>query len=128
MLRLVTLTSALGPAADAGVVGPMTMPGHLNGILVHKGKVVAEFGDTAFVDEIASATKSFLGLLAGIAVDDGLIADVDGRVIDSVNLSEFESEHNRRITWRQLLHQTSEWDGTLFGKTPTGPRTTSSTK
>lgn len=28
----------------------------------------------------------------------------------------FESEHNRRITWDHLLRQTSEWQGTLWGK------------
>ena len=28
----------------------------------------------------------------------------------------FESEHNRRITWDMLLRQTSEWQGTLWGK------------
>src|SRR5205807_260766 len=28
----------------------------------------------------------------------------------------FESPQNRPITWRHLLHQTSEWEGTLWGK------------
>jgi CubicO group peptidase (beta-lactamase class C family) len=28
----------------------------------------------------------------------------------------FESEHNRRITWDHLLRQTSDWQGTLWGK------------
>jgi CubicO group peptidase (beta-lactamase class C family) len=31
-------------------------------------------------------------------------------------LQPFESEHNRRITWEQLLRQTSDWQGTLWGK------------
>lgn len=31
-------------------------------------------------------------------------------------LSLFESEHNRRITWDHLLRQTSDWQGTLWGK------------
>ena len=53
---------------------------------------------------------------------DGLITDLDGSVSDDVALVEFEAEHNRTITWRQLLHQTSEWDGVLFGKVPTGHR------
>ena len=116
------LTRLLGAAADAEVVGPMTEPGRLNGLVVHGGEIVAEFGDTTFVDEIASATKSFLGIVAGLAVDDGLIADLDGPVSGDVELAEFEPEHNRTITWRQLLYQTSEWDGTLFGKVPRGHR------
>lgn len=28
----------------------------------------------------------------------------------------FESEHNRKITWDHLLRQTSDWEGTLWGK------------
>ena len=28
----------------------------------------------------------------------------------------FESEHNRQITWEHLLRQTSDWQGTLWGK------------
>jgi CubicO group peptidase (beta-lactamase class C family) len=28
----------------------------------------------------------------------------------------FETPHNRQITWEQLLRQTSDWEGTLWGK------------
>ena len=28
----------------------------------------------------------------------------------------FESEHNATITWDDLLRQTSDWEGTLWGK------------
>jgi CubicO group peptidase (beta-lactamase class C family) len=28
----------------------------------------------------------------------------------------FETEHNRKITWEHLLRQTSDWEGTLWGK------------
>lgn len=31
-------------------------------------------------------------------------------------LEPFESEHNRKITWDHLLRQTSDWQGTLWGK------------
>jgi CubicO group peptidase (beta-lactamase class C family) len=31
-------------------------------------------------------------------------------------LEPFESEHNRRVTWDHLLRQTSDWQGTLWGK------------
>jgi CubicO group peptidase (beta-lactamase class C family) len=31
-------------------------------------------------------------------------------------LQPFESEHNRAITWDHLLRQTSDWQGTLWGK------------
>ena len=28
----------------------------------------------------------------------------------------FNTEHNRKITWDHLLRQTSDWEGTLWGK------------
>ena len=31
-------------------------------------------------------------------------------------LEPFETEHNRKITWDHLLRQTSDWQGTLWGK------------
>lgn len=31
-------------------------------------------------------------------------------------LEPFESDHNRKITWDHLLRQTSDWQGTLWGK------------
>jgi len=42
--------------------------------------------------------------------------DVDDPVRGTVDDGGFESEHNRQITWRHLFEQTSEWEGTLFGK------------
>jgi CubicO group peptidase (beta-lactamase class C family) len=34
----------------------------------------------------------------------------------------FETDHNRKITWDHLLRQTSEWQGTLWGKPDWGDR------
>ena len=31
-------------------------------------------------------------------------------------LQPFESEHNRKVTWQHLLRQSSDWQGTLWGK------------
>lgn len=40
-----------------------------------------------------------------------------GVAYDAFDLLEpFESEHNRKITWDHLLRQTSDWQGTLWGK------------
>lgn len=60
--------------------------------------------------------KSYLSLLAGIAVVDGLIRDLDARVGETVEDGRFGSAQNATITWRHLLQQTSEWEGELFGK------------
>jgi CubicO group peptidase (beta-lactamase class C family) len=66
-----------------------------------------------------SVAKSYLAGLAGLAVARGLIRDVDAPVRDSALDDAFESAQNRTITWRHLLQQTSEWQGTLWGKPDT---------
>ncbi len=77
---------------------------------------MASWGDTRQVDFTFSVAKSYLSLLAGLAVADGLIAELDDQVASTVDDGGFDGPHNGAITWRQLLQQTSEWEGTLFGK------------
>jgi CubicO group peptidase (beta-lactamase class C family) len=85
------------------------------GMVLHEGRIVAEWGDIDRVDLTYSATKSYLSVLAGIALERGLIADIDHIVSRDVQDSIFHTAHNSRITWRQLLQQTSELEGTLWG-------------
>ena len=80
------------------------------------GFKIASWGETDQVDFTFSAAKSYLSLLAGIAVTDGLIADLDEPVRRTVDDGGFDSAQNRAITWRHLLQNTSEWHGELFGK------------
>ena len=63
-----------------------------------------------------SASKSYLATLAGLALDQGLIRDLDDPVREYVDDGGFDPPHNSKITWRHLLQQTSEWSGTLWGK------------
>jgi CubicO group peptidase (beta-lactamase class C family) len=63
-----------------------------------------------------SIAKSYIAILAGLAVSDGLIGDIDEPVAKTVAGPWFESAHNRAITWRHLLQQSSEWQGEIFGK------------
>jgi len=107
---------------DQEIVGPTENRGGVNGILVYRGYVVAEWGDTRRVDMTFSVTKSYLSTLAGVALSKGLIPAIDDRVGESVHDGGFESPQNRDITWRHLLQQTSEWEGTLFGKPDTADR------
>jgi CubicO group peptidase (beta-lactamase class C family) len=103
-------------APDNEVLGPVTPRGGHAGIVYQGGKLVAEWGDVAHTDMTFSVAKSFLALLAGVAVGDGLIRSLDDKVAGYRLDDCFTSDQNKDITWRHLLTQTSEWQGTLFGK------------
>src|SRR5690606_34775969 len=60
-----------------GIVRPRGGP---SGLVLRGGRIVAEWGDTHRPDVTFSAAKSYLGLLAGIALDDGLIPALDARI------------------------------------------------
>lgn len=98
------------------VIGPTAPRGGPNGLVIHRGTVVARWGDTQRVDMTFSVAKSYLSILAGIAQADGLIGSLDEPVARTVDDGGFEGPQNGPITWRHLLTQTSEWEGTLFSK------------
>jgi CubicO group peptidase (beta-lactamase class C family) len=82
--------------------------------------------------------KSILSSVVGVAFDRGMIRSIDDLVCDYAapiqlfdpaaggNKSDrfgrpdfidlFATPHNRTITWDHLLRQTSDWEGTLWGK------------
>ena len=116
-------------------IGPFTVRAPQTGLIVHRGYIIAEWGDPHKVDNTFSVAKSFLSTTVGLAHDKGLIgsvddlvrpsmapvilADGDGEPGDEVGRRPkllFESDHNRKITWNHLLRQTSDWEGTLWGK------------
>jgi CubicO group peptidase (beta-lactamase class C family) len=113
-VALKDLTAGEGPLGE--IVGPIADRGGVNGVVVRHGYIVAEWGDTARVDMTFSASKSYLATLAGLALDRGLIRDLDDRVRAYVDDGGFDGPHNGAITWRHLLQNTSEWQGTLWGK------------
>jgi CubicO group peptidase (beta-lactamase class C family) len=122
------------------VVGPMKARGEPSGVIVRRGYIVAEWGEPARVDMTFSVTKSFVSTVVGLAVDRGMIRNIDDSVYKTMApvlhavtpslrseggagmfdartpMQPFETAHNRRITWRNLLQQTSDWEGTLWGK------------
>lgn len=124
------------PFGDA--IGPIKTRGPMTGIIVKNGYIIAEWGDPLSVDMTHSVTKSFLSAVVGVAYDRGLIKSIRDTVrsyvppilvyrpepaTDKANefnasdmLMPFESDHNRTITWDDLLRQTSDWEGTLWGK------------
>jgi hypothetical protein len=67
------------------LLGPIRPRGPANGLVLRRGFKVATRGDTEPVDFTFSAAKSYLSLLAGIAVMVGLTDDLDepiGRTVD----------------------------------------------
>jgi CubicO group peptidase (beta-lactamase class C family) len=124
------------PFGDA--IGPMKDRGEPTGIIIHKGYVVAQWGEPNRPDMTHSVTKSFLSTVVGLANDKGKISSVYDTVYPYVapvlvaNFAEggnkadefmkpklldlFSTSHNRTITWDHLLRQTSDWEGTLWGK------------
>ena len=87
-----------------------------NGLVIYKGYVVAEFGDTTWVDPTYSVAKSMLSSVAGIAVRDGLIANLDAPVGATVKDGGYDSPHNAQVTWKMHLRQETEWEGNMWGK------------
>ncbi len=119
-LDLAIRTSISGQAYDE-LIGPTKQRGSMNGLVLRHGYIVAEWGDTARVDMTFSATKSYLATTAGLALDKGLIRKLDDPVTKYVPDELFTSPHNAAITWHMLLNQTSEWEGTLWGKPDWAP-------
>jgi CubicO group peptidase (beta-lactamase class C family) len=98
------------------ILGPTKARTGPNGMLIRHGRIVGAYGDTLATDMTFSVAKSYLSVLTGIAVRDGLIGSIDDRVAHSCDDGDFASGHNASITWRHFLQQTSEWEGTLFSK------------
>ena len=96
------------------IAGPMRERGKPAGIILKNGYIVAQWGDVKRVDMTFSVSKSFLSTVAGLAVDDHLLKNIDDRVNEYLWDGKFDGEHNSKITWRHLLTQSSDWSGCLF--------------
>jgi CubicO group peptidase (beta-lactamase class C family) len=101
------------------IIGPLKERGEINGVVLRHGYIVAEFGDTERADMVFSATKSFLSSIAGLSYDRGMIKDLNEPVKKLISDGGFDSPHNAKITWQNLLQQTSEWEGWLWEKPAT---------
>jgi CubicO group peptidase (beta-lactamase class C family) len=131
---------SFGREPFGNAVGPFKARGEPSGLIIRNGYIVAEWGEPARVDMTFSVTKSFVSTMAGLAVERGLIHSVDdavhasmgpvlhattpalapeggrGRFDARTTVAPFDTPHNRTITWRHLLQQNSDFEGTLWGK------------
>lgn len=131
--------SAFGREPFGYPAGPLKDRGPATGLIIKNGYIIAEWGEPARVDQTFSVAKSFLSSVAGLAYDAGMITSVDDKVhpymapiipYEPVRLASnkadaleqkdvielFDTEHNRTISWDHMLRQTSDWEGTLWGK------------
>lgn len=119
-------------------VGQFKDRGEATGLIIRNGYIVAEWGEPNRVDMTFSVTKSFLSTTVGLAFDRKMIRSLQDKATDysapvavyksgeksddadrfgkSPFIDLFASEHNSKITWEHLLRQTSDWEGTLWGK------------
>jgi CubicO group peptidase (beta-lactamase class C family) len=99
-------------------IGPVKARAPANGLITRHGYIVAEWGEPKSVDMTFSVTKTFLTTVVGLAWQRGLIKDVNDYARDYMppGVDLFEAGHNQTIKWDHLLRQTSDWQGTLWGK------------
>ena len=113
-MRIGTL-KAYADEPDFKIIGPTKERGGPAGLIIKNGYIVAEWGDINRVDMTNSVTKSFLSTVAGLAIDERLIKNVTDKVNTYVWDGTFEGPHNSKISWDNLLTQSSDWSGTQFG-------------
>jgi CubicO group peptidase (beta-lactamase class C family) len=97
-------------------LGPFRPRGEMTGIILRGGYLVAEWGEPERVDMTFSVAKSFVSTTVGLAVKQGLIRSIHDPVNKYITTGEFDGPMNSKITWDHLLRQTSDWEGTLWGK------------
>lgn len=105
--------------------GPFGKRGDPTGLIIYRGYIIDQWGDPAAVEMTNSVTKSFLSTTVGLAVDAKKIKSVNDtaatymapiEIYQQPNLYEpFNTAHNRQITWDDMLRQTGDWEGTLWG-------------
>lgn len=98
------------------ILGPTKHRGGPAGMIIKNGYIVAQWGDLNRVDMTFSVTKSYLSTIFGLALDEKLISSINDSVSAYVWDGTFDGKHNQSITWKDLLNQSSDWSGTLFGQ------------
>ena len=100
------VSTTIGLAYDRKMIRSLNDP-----VRLYMAPVVALKGVPSAATALAPVPPNATGDGNGIATA------TKGVAYDAFDLLQpFESEHNRKITWDHLLRQTSDWQGTLWGK------------
>ena len=97
------------------LLGPVHDRGPVSGTILVDGRTLASWGEPRRADLTFSVAKTYLALLAGVAHDRGLLPDVHQPIGARLKGIGFDQGNNAKVTWAQMLQQTSEWTGELFG-------------
>src|SRR4030095_2467981 len=132
--------SAFGREPFGFPIGPLKERGPCTGLIIKNGYLIAQWGEPDRVDLTFSMAKSLVSSMVGVAFDQGMIANINDKVhpymapiipyhpdrsdynkADELNdkndvIDLFNTPHNKKITWDHMLRQTSDWEGTLWGK------------
>jgi len=97
------------------ITGPTKKRSGPAGVILKNGYIVAQWGETQNVDMTFSVTKSFLSTTALLALQEGIIENMNDPVSNYLWDGTFDGEHNSQVTWTNLLQQNSDWSGQLWG-------------
>src|SRR6185369_165066 len=90
------LTNSFGKEPFFSLIGPIKDRGPASGLITRHGYIVAEWGDPNRADITNSVTKTFLTTVVGLAVQRGLIKDVNDYARDYMppHVDLFDAPHN----------------------------------
>jgi CubicO group peptidase (beta-lactamase class C family) len=110
------LSTTVGLAYDRGMIRDLNQPvrEYFTPVVALNGPLA---GAPGAVPGAAAASEAPPTAPAGAQTSTSARAPGAGAAFDLFEVMlPFESEHNRKITWDHLLRQTSDWEGTLWGK------------
>lgn len=111
----IAILKAFAREPNFEILGLTKDRGEASGLIIKDGYIVGEWGNPNKVDMTFSVAKSYLSTIAGLAIDEGLIDNVDEKASKYVWDGTFDGIHNSKISWRHLLTQSSDWYGQQFG-------------
>ena len=100
------------------LLGPMpNIRATTNGVVICKGYVVAEFGDTTWRRSRPTRwPRACWPRSPASPCATGKIKNLDEPVGRTIKDGGYDSPHNALVTWKMHLQQETEWEGEMWGK------------